>query len=553
MFKMHSKFLNLSIMATIASAFETCSFGLTASGGVSGHLGQLPDGQNRIGGGYPPSTYKISDGGIVDSSSNGCILTPQVQQFQCDMGVGPERGFTIADNGVLYHNQNPEFYACPSSDTDWNVYTTPVPGQAKCVSITLTADNCHGPSYSPSASTPEYGYAPPAATYSTPVGQGYPYDSPAPVCPVSTVYVTTTVTHSDVYHNPAPTQYVPTSSYVYQPTTSSPVYYSAPAYTSTPKAPVYKAPEYTAPKAPEYKAPVYTAPKAPEYKAPAYTAPKAPVYKAPVYTAPKAPVYKAPEHYAPPPKAPYYEPKAPYYAPKPPHYEPKAPYYAPKIPHYQPKAPYYAPKIPHYQPKAPYYAPKIPHYQPKAPYYAPKIPHYQPKAPYYAPKAPYYDPKYQVANVGDNNPHSSEKSDAVHGSSHVNVEDQPTTSNQHSNIVKHEKTGIDNKVQADSNIESKDIPENVIHAISKRRVPDSQEPRIHRLNIPSIPSIPSVPTVPKVPGSKDNKVRLVPGTPSLPTDLPNPKNGATKVLGGFRTITRPATAATGAVENLSGQ
>jgi hypothetical protein len=54
----------------------TCCFGLTASGGASGTIGQLGDGQNRIGGGLPPAQFCIdSSGGIKDSSGRGCILT----------------------------------------------------------------------------------------------------------------------------------------------------------------------------------------------------------------------------------------------------------------------------------------------------------------------------------------------------------------------------------------------------------------------------------------------------------------------------------------------
>ena len=55
---------------------NSCCFELTASGGASGTLGQLSDGQNRIGGGLPPSSYCISPSGIItDSSGRGCILT----------------------------------------------------------------------------------------------------------------------------------------------------------------------------------------------------------------------------------------------------------------------------------------------------------------------------------------------------------------------------------------------------------------------------------------------------------------------------------------------
>lgn len=53
----------------------TCSFELTASGGQSGTIGQLSDGQLRIGGGFPASTFTIAHGGITDAAGRGCILT----------------------------------------------------------------------------------------------------------------------------------------------------------------------------------------------------------------------------------------------------------------------------------------------------------------------------------------------------------------------------------------------------------------------------------------------------------------------------------------------
>jgi Ubiquitin 3 binding protein But2 C-terminal domain len=145
-----------------ASAFavprSSCSFELTASGGESGTIGQLSDGQNRIGGGLSPATFTISNGGIIDSAGRGCILTRKlipnstsfiadsfiasVEQFQCDQGVGPTYGFAIDSNETLTYSGSSVFYACPASDTEWNLYTTPVTGQEKCVGISLTASGC---------------------------------------------------------------------------------------------------------------------------------------------------------------------------------------------------------------------------------------------------------------------------------------------------------------------------------------------------------------------------------------------------------------------------
>jgi hypothetical protein len=52
-----------------------CCFHLSASGAVTGTIGQLDDGQNRQGGGLPPAQYCISGDSITDANGRGCILT----------------------------------------------------------------------------------------------------------------------------------------------------------------------------------------------------------------------------------------------------------------------------------------------------------------------------------------------------------------------------------------------------------------------------------------------------------------------------------------------
>lgn len=81
------------------------SFTLQAHGKASGPIGQLDDGQNRVGGGLPMGQYTLkygSKGGeIVDGKNRGCILTPPTTQFQCDQGVGGEC------SSHLNHGSNP--------------------------------------------------------------------------------------------------------------------------------------------------------------------------------------------------------------------------------------------------------------------------------------------------------------------------------------------------------------------------------------------------------------------------------------------------------------
>lgn len=59
-----------------------CCFELTAGGGTTGPVGQLGDGQNRIGGGLSPVKFCIDkDGEIADQSGRPCILTRELIVF----------------------------------------------------------------------------------------------------------------------------------------------------------------------------------------------------------------------------------------------------------------------------------------------------------------------------------------------------------------------------------------------------------------------------------------------------------------------------------------
>jgi hypothetical protein len=69
------------------------------------------------------------------------------------MGITAHSGFSIECDGTFLHNGSPVFHACPVNDHgEWNVYTTPVTGQKKCVTIKLTANGCEVPC--PTAPTP---------------------------------------------------------------------------------------------------------------------------------------------------------------------------------------------------------------------------------------------------------------------------------------------------------------------------------------------------------------------------------------------------------------
>jgi hypothetical protein len=91
-------------------------------------------------------------------SSNDYPLTPSpdppTTQVQCDQGKPPVSGFAIgADNSITYQG-SAKFYACPATDTEYNIYINPDFGQTKCFPIQLTASGCGAEqSTCPAAST----------------------------------------------------------------------------------------------------------------------------------------------------------------------------------------------------------------------------------------------------------------------------------------------------------------------------------------------------------------------------------------------------------------
>ncbi len=59
----------------IVTRWAPCCFHLSASGAVTGTVGQLDDGQNRINGPLAPAQFCIADGAITDAHGRGCIIT----------------------------------------------------------------------------------------------------------------------------------------------------------------------------------------------------------------------------------------------------------------------------------------------------------------------------------------------------------------------------------------------------------------------------------------------------------------------------------------------
>ncbi|KAE8138878.1 ubiquitin 3 binding protein But2 C-terminal domain-containing protein [Aspergillus pseudotamarii] len=153
-------FITLAALAASAQGLTgrttNCCFHLTASGGASGTVGQLSDGQNRIGDNtLSPAQFCISpDGSITDGSGRGCILTPPTTQFQCDQGATPESGFSISPSGLLEFQGGADFLACDTGQNGgMNIHVTPSAALGKCVNIQLKADSC-APSASSTPSAP---------------------------------------------------------------------------------------------------------------------------------------------------------------------------------------------------------------------------------------------------------------------------------------------------------------------------------------------------------------------------------------------------------------
>ncbi|OGE58040.1 hypothetical protein PENARI_c001G05191 [Penicillium arizonense] len=144
-------FITLAAFAAGSNALvgrsDTCCFHLSSSGGASGELGQLSDGQNRIGDStLSAAQYCIdSKGAITDNKGRGCILTPPTTQLQCDEGATPTPGFSINSNGKLVYDSNTTFFACETGQRGgMNVYTTNSTDVTQCTKVELTADSCSG-------------------------------------------------------------------------------------------------------------------------------------------------------------------------------------------------------------------------------------------------------------------------------------------------------------------------------------------------------------------------------------------------------------------------
>jgi hypothetical protein len=177
--------LGLGANALVARSSTQC-YMLKASGGAEGILGQLSDGQNRVGDKLPTGCYCLSDGGFTDSKGRGCILTPPTTQFQCDVGASPTTGFAVGSDGSVTYKGSSTFYACPVNDNGvYNVYSQPVSGQKKCVKISLASAGSCGSSTTP----------PPAPSHKPTPEPTKPHPQPETTSCPTTTPTTTPPTH----------------------------------------------------------------------------------------------------------------------------------------------------------------------------------------------------------------------------------------------------------------------------------------------------------------------------------------------------------------------
>ncbi|KAJ5123618.1 hypothetical protein N7448_009715 [Penicillium atrosanguineum] len=143
---------------------DSCCFQITASGGASGTLGQLSDGQVRVGDTtLSAATFCLEDAIITDSNGRGCVVTSEYHrsykymwhpsltgniaettQFQCDEGATGTSGFTLSSSGALSFDGSSSFMACATGqDNGDNIYTTNSTSVTQCVSVELTSDSCY--------------------------------------------------------------------------------------------------------------------------------------------------------------------------------------------------------------------------------------------------------------------------------------------------------------------------------------------------------------------------------------------------------------------------
>lgn len=114
---MHTSVLSALLLAAGSSALTLkrgdtcqCSFTLSASGDVTGPVGEDSEGEVLEGSKLTAAKFCLNGDTIVDSKGNSCLFTPPTYVLQCDAGGQASTGFSIGCNGELSYNGQTTFY-----------------------------------------------------------------------------------------------------------------------------------------------------------------------------------------------------------------------------------------------------------------------------------------------------------------------------------------------------------------------------------------------------------------------------------------------------------
>ncbi|KAI9798740.1 MAG: hypothetical protein M1833_004570 [Piccolia ochrophora] len=143
----------LGVSASVLKRQDAANcFEIEVSGSTPARVGQLDDGQLRVGN-FPAKTFRADGNKITDDQNRGCVLTGDPGQFQCDQGAAPAEIFSGQPEGDLKHDNDGAFFVCEADQSSFIVTTKAT--QAKCYPVTLKAvkSDCRTESSSSSSST----------------------------------------------------------------------------------------------------------------------------------------------------------------------------------------------------------------------------------------------------------------------------------------------------------------------------------------------------------------------------------------------------------------
>ncbi|OTA04857.1 hypothetical protein A9Z42_0054300 [Trichoderma parareesei] len=154
--------LGLAVTTAEAAVVRTsgCQLHLSATGAISGPVGEISSGQVRAGGGVSSTRFSLQGAQLWDDKGRGCWWTPPAHVLQCDQNQKPDNGFEVGCNGSVSYNGQTEFWECQTGEEgQYNVYLEDGHG-VNCNKITLKADSCRSECPPPSP-TPTHTPAPP--------------------------------------------------------------------------------------------------------------------------------------------------------------------------------------------------------------------------------------------------------------------------------------------------------------------------------------------------------------------------------------------------------